>query len=455
MRKREALRFRTGDTMAGLAKRRAQALSMSLQIILVPVGTSGDVLPFIAIGLMLKSRGHRVVMIASGAHRALIEAAGIDLIESIGADADAAAFAHPNFWRPTRGFRRISERVVVPSLRTQIAAIQSLNQPGKTVVVGSTLALGARIACEKPGEPLVTLHLAPAAIRSLDDTPHVANIRHFPRLPRSARRLLYWYFDRFIAEPVLTRGLNQVRSEMGLAPIRRPLHEWLHSPTRVIGLFPAWFAAPAADWPKQVRLTGFPLYDGPGRHALAPDLVRFLDQGEPPVVFTAGTGMRHAQQFFRAALEACATLAMRGVLISASAEQLPSQTPASVKALSYAPFGILLPRVRALVHHGGIGTSAQALRAGIAQVVIPLAYDQTDNAARLKRLGVASVVSQRAPSAARLASVLRKLLARPDLQARLSDAAGYFKDESALAQTCQLIEEAARESDSQSSESRS
>ena len=416
---------------------------MPLQVILVPVGTSGDVLPFIAIGIAMKARGHRVAMIASGAHRGVIDAAGIPLIESIGAEADAAALGHPNFWRPTRGIRRISERVVVPSLRPQITAIESLYQGANTVVVGSTLALGARIACEKLKAPYVSVHLAPAAIRSLDATPHVANIPHFPRLPRSTKRLLYWYFDRFITDEVLGRGLNQVRAELGLRPVRRPLHDWLHSPTRIIGLFPSWFAAPAADWPRQVRLTGFPLYDGPAPQTLPQDLLRFLEQGEPPIVFTAGTGMRHAEHFFRTAVEACDALALRGVLISASAEQLPAQTPASVRTLGHAPFGLLLPRARAIVHHGGIGTSAQALRAGIAQVVMPLAYDQTDNAARLARLGVAAVISRRQPSGAQLAKVLRKLLARPDLEAKLSVVARRLHDDSAITETCRLIEEAA------------
>jgi UDP:flavonoid glycosyltransferase YjiC (YdhE family) len=418
---------------------------MPLQAILVPVGTSGDVLPFIAIGVALKSRGHRVVMVASGAHRRTVEAAGLQLIESIGAEADAAALGHPNFWRPTRGIRRISERVVVPSLRPQIAAIESLYEAGSTVVVGSTLALGARIACEKLHAPFVSVHLAPAAIRSLDATPHIANIRHFPQLPRSTKRLLYWYFDRFIADEVLGRGLNQVRAELGLAPVRRPLHDWLHSPMRVIGLFPSWFASPATDWPPQVRLTGFPLYDGTGPHNLPPDLERFLEQGEPPVVLTAGTGMRHGEHFFRAAVKACTALAMRGVLISTSAEQLPAQMPPSIKAFSYAPFGVLLPRVKAIVHHGGIGTSAQALRAGIAQVVIPLAYDQTDNAARLERLGVAAVVTRREPSGSQLANALRRLFARPNLAEKLAAAARRFERDDAVENTCSLIEQAAAE----------
>jgi hypothetical protein len=178
--------------------------------------------------------------VASGSHQALLDAAGLDRIETVGAEADAAAFGHRNIWRPTRGVRRIGERVIIPGLRPQIAAIQARFEPGGTVIVASTLAFGARIAAEKLRSPMVSVHLAPAAMRSLDDTPAVANIPAFPRLPRSTKRLLYWYFDRFVADPVLCRGLNEVRQELGLAPVRRPMHEWLHSPTRIIGLFPPY-----------------------------------------------------------------------------------------------------------------------------------------------------------------------------------------------------------------------
>jgi len=238
--------------------------------------------------------------------------------------------------------------------------------------------------------------------------------------------------------------LNEVRQELGLAPVRRPLHQWLHSPTRVIGLFPEWFAAPAADWPEQVRLTGFPLYDGPNAHRLAPDLVHFLfDQGDPPIVFTAGTAQSHGKEFFRAAVEACLRLRARGVLVSAATEQLPADTPPSVRAFAYAPFSELLPRAKAIVHHGGIGTAAQALKAGIAQVVVPLAYDQPDNAARLRQLGVASILSPRRLDGAHLARTLRGLLATPDLPAKLLETARRFEQASPIDDTCRLIEEAA------------
>jgi len=416
---------------------------MALQVILAPVGSTGDVFPFVAIALRLKQRGNRVLMVAGGRYRALLDAAGLELVETLDARTEAAAFDHPNFWRPTRGMRRISERIILPSARPQLAAIQSRFEPGKTVIVGSTLAFGARIAGEKLGAPMISVHLAPAAMRSLHDTPRVANIPGFPRLPRSTKRLLYWYFDRFEFDRVMCPGLNEIRGEVGLPPITRPLHEWLHSPTRVIGLFPSWFAAPAPDWPKQVRLTGFALYDGPSSRGTSPELQSFLDEGDAPVVFTAGTAMSHGELFFRAAVDACLRLGIRGILISSAAKQVPTQLPPTVRCFVYAPFSELLRRARALVHHGGIGTAAQGLKAGVAQIVVPMAYDQPDNAARLERLGVASTLTQRRLNGDNLAATLGKLLARPDLSQRLSESAHRFDHDTSLDETCRLIEEAA------------
>ena len=109
--------------------------------------------------------------------------------------------------------------------------------------------------------------------------------------------------------------------------------------------------------------------------------------GEPPIVFTPGSAMYHGQDFFRASVEACKQLNRRGILLTRHAEQIPADLPATIRHFSYAPFSLLLPRAAALVHHGGIGTSAQAMAAGCRQLITPFAHDQFDNADRLRRLG--------------------------------------------------------------------
>jgi UDP:flavonoid glycosyltransferase YjiC (YdhE family) len=152
--------------------------------------------------------------------------------------------------------------------------------------------------------------------------------------------------------------------------------------------------------------------------------------------------MYHAENFFCAAADACARLGMRGILISSSPGQLPAAALSNVRAFAYAPFSELLPRAKAIVHHGGIGTAAHALRAGLPQVVVPMSFDQPDNAARLERLGVAATLSRRRLDGKSLASALRTLLARPDLSAKLADAARHFERDTSLDETCRLIEEA-------------
>src|SRR5262249_33834850 len=140
------------------------------------------------------------------------------------------------------------------------------------------------------------------------------------------------------------------------------------------------------------------------------DVARFLTDGEPPVVFTPGTGNRHARDFFAAAADACVRLGRRGLFLTRFAEQLPAQLPDGVRHFAWVPLSKLLPHASALVHHGGIGTSAAALAAGIPQVVMPFSHDQPDNAARLERLGVARPLPVRRFRGPALAAELGQLL---------------------------------------------
>ncbi len=196
-----------------------------------------------------------------------------------------------------------------------------------------------------------------------------------------------WGSTRRLGGPV-----NKLRASVGLGAVKRIFDSWIHSPDRVIGLFPEWFAAPASDWPAQAVLTGFPLYDEADILPLDLKLGRFLDSGEAPIAFTPGSAMRYGDRFFGAAVEACRLLGRRGLLVSMHERHLPKRLPKEIRHVKYAPFSRLLPRCAAIVHHGGIGTSSQALAAGVPQLAMPMGFDQADNAGRLKRLGVAEVL---------------------------------------------------------------
>jgi UDP:flavonoid glycosyltransferase YjiC (YdhE family) len=209
----------------------------------------------------------------------------------------------------------------------------------------------------------------------------------------------------------------------------------------VLGLFPEWFAPPQPDWPSNVHLAQFPLWDEATVTPPQAELDDFLAAGTPPIVFTPGTANVQARSFFAAAVEACARLGRRGLLLTKFAEQVPSDLPASVQHFEYVPFSRVLPRAAAIVHHGGIGTTAQALRAGIAQLIMPLSHDQPDNAARLKRMGVGDSLPPAAFRAERLTPMLARLLESAQVRARCAEVAGRFEGVDPFGDACVVVDQ--------------
>src|SRR5262245_2622538 len=416
-----------------------------MRVLLFPVGSAGDVHPFVGLGQRLRSRGHDVTLFTSGYFAALVSRAGLGFVEALAAEDHLALEQEADLWRPIKSFKVLfGQPRVGQDIRRQYRFIEERHVPGDTVVVAGTLAFGPRIARDKLGVPVVSAHLQPAVIKSVIKTPVYAGMGMKPWWPRWLKRAMFWVGDRWIVDPILGPTLNQFRAELGLPPVRSILTEWMHSPDRVIGLFPDWYGPPAPDWPPQVRLTGFPLYDGGDVKPLADDVLKFLDAGEPPVVVTFGSAMRFAKPYFAAAAEALRALGRRGIFLTPYREQLPSELPAGVAPFDYVPLGQLLPRAACLVHHGGIGTAAQGLAAGVPQLVMPLAHDQPDNADRLRRLGVGRALPPRRFTNPK--NVARELTALDVEEVRRAcrEVAARFRGADPLARACELIEETGR-----------
>jgi UDP:flavonoid glycosyltransferase YjiC (YdhE family) len=144
---------------------------------------------------------------------------------------------------------------------------------------------------------------------------------------------------------------------------------------------------------------------------LPASLQSFLEAGDPPIVFTPGSANCMAGRFFRAAVDACVAMHRRGVLLTRFSDQVPKNLPAFIAHFDYAPLSELLPRSAALISHGGIGSVSQAMAAGLPQLIMPLAHDQFDNAARVRRLSVGDSLEPRRFTGRRIARVLERLLA--------------------------------------------
>jgi UDP:flavonoid glycosyltransferase YjiC (YdhE family) len=271
-------------------------------------------------------------------------------------------------------------------------------------------------------------------LQSLIEPPIMPGGLTLPRwAPRAVGRL-YWRAVDFAGELIIGRHLNRFRSLLGMRPVLRVFRWWL-SPNRILGLFPQWYARRQADWPGHLRLAGFPRFDGVCDGAHGPQAA------SSPIVFTFGTGVSHAAKLFAECSAACELLGRDGLFLTRHAAQLPSPLPRRIQHAPFAPLGALLPASAAIVHHGGIGTTAAALGAGVPQLVLPMAYDQFDNAARVKRLGAGQSLPPRRRSAANIAAALERLM-RPEVARRCQLAARCLaSDGDSCAVAAQWIEQ--------------
>lgn len=409
--------------------------------LLLPFGSSGDTHPFIGIGRELQKRGHSVTVFCNGYFQKAVERAGLDFVEGGTVEMYMAMLENPDIWHPKKGFKAIVGNEFMPrAIRAQYELIEARFKadPNLTVVAGS-LAMGARIAQEKLGVRMVNLHLQPMMFFSVESPP-VAPTGRVPRwMPRPVTKLLYWIVDKHMYGPVIGGIVEPFRSELGLAKATNYLGEWMHSSKLMLGLFPKWFAH-AGDWPGLLRQTGFPLFDDGADQPLDAAVEAYLARGEPPVVYTFGTGMKVGEKLFAAAAESCAKSGRRGILLTPFREQLPATLSAMATHFNYIPLARLLPRSAAIVHHGGIGTMSQALRAGVPQIVTPLAHDQFDNADRIVKLGVGAMVPSATVSGNALAENLSRLLNNPDVLQRCKAIAENFEGDNSIAETCDRLE---------------
>src|SRR5688572_23676232 len=391
----------------------------------------------------MRQRGHHVAVAANAYFQPLIEHAGLEFIELGTADEYKKLATNRDLWHPFRGPQAVFKGTA-RYLRPMYDIAERFAQRGDVVMAASSLAMGARVAQDKLGFPLATVHLSPAIFQSACDPPNLPVINLFPRwMPPSAWRAL-WRISNAAADGLIASWLNDLRRDVGLEPVKNILGEYWHSPQLAIALFPEWYAPKQPDWPRQTVLTGFPLYDEPDVTPISPELEKFLQTGEPPIAFTPGSAMWQARVFFDASAAACAKLGRRGLLLTRHGDHLPPRLPDGVIHVHYAPFSKLLPRCAAFVHHGGIGSSAQALASGVPQIVTPFTHDQPDNAGRLKRLGVAAIVPPTKYTPDRLARELRELIASAAVFHSCGRVAAKFAGVDSIGQTCELIESIAK-----------
>jgi UDP:flavonoid glycosyltransferase YjiC (YdhE family) len=412
---------------------------MPLRILLPAIGSSGDVHPVIGIGRALRARGHSVTVVTNQLFSGQIRESGLGF-EMLGTAAQAERLMNDSrLWSLRQGFKSIVEGALLPLIRPLYEIIRQQSD-SSTVVAATTLCLGARVAQEKLGIPTATIHLQPSVFRSLVDSGRLGPFDLGPGRPRLYRQTVFWLLDAVYVDRLVGPYLNAFRSALGLAPVARIFGGYIHSPDLVLGLFPDWFAPPQVDWPRNTHLTGFILHDEGGEEKAHGEAEAFLRAGPPPLLVTPGSAARDRGRFFSATIGACAAAGVRAMLVTNHPRQLPDRLPPGMRAFSYLPFSRIMPGCAAVAYHGGIGTLAQGVRAGLPHLIVANAHDQPDNGQRIERLGLGLAVDQRRYGARRGALLLNELLSSADTRRRCRAFAGRIDSRASAERACALIE---------------
>jgi UDP:flavonoid glycosyltransferase YjiC (YdhE family) len=398
---------------------------------LCTVGSHGDVHPYLALARALVARGHRATLCTNPYFEPLAREFGVDFVP-LGERVELADAARtPGAMSPFFGPVKLIRRLLLPHLDDATRQLtEHLRTLRPTCAVLHPIALGGPSACELAGVPWVGVALAPVSWWNPQDRAAMGPFD--PAHPSLVRTRVVQSLARVALRVLVDRPLNRTRLGLGLAPARDQFITLNSGGVINLGLWSAAFRPTTPGDPPQGRIVGFPWFDTLRKPdtlrepdalrepdtlppSLDPVLERFLAEGDGPLVFTMGTAAVHvAGRFFHAAADAARALNRRAILLCGKAEYAPRDLAPSVLAVAYAPFSSVFPRASAIIHHCGIGTTAQALRAGRPQLACPMAHDQFDNAARLSRLGVARVLHHRRATAACLARELAHLLDDPD-----------------------------------------
>ncbi len=410
---------------------------------IVTSGSRGDVLPFIALAHGLLARGHVVRIATSTKHEEFITGAGIDYVR---VRPDPSRRMRPEKERGNvPRFDRMLAEVIAPSIADGHEDLVAACGDGACDLLLSSLAPIAPMAAETLGIPWAPAVLQPIVFLSASDPPVMPGAPWLAPLGRFG--WLHGVPLRAAALAVLrnaARSFATARRCMGLLPASDPLLNWAVSPPFCLALFSPDLAVGQADWLGGVRPTGFCRWQ---YGTLPPEVDAFLSEGSPPLVVSLGSSMVKNTILPRiihsAAIQAAGHAGLRCLLLvgtEANMEALPAPLPSGCLAVIGAPHALVFPHAAAILHHGGAGTTGEAMRAGRPMLITPFAFDQFDNAARMVRCGVAASRTARRVNTASLKAMLQKIL-EPSVIARATALGARVRAEDGVGAACDVIED--------------
>ena len=401
-----------------------------MKIVLAPAGSRGDIQPMLALGVGLARRGHGVVLCVPTNFRAAVEERGL-AFASAGHDTEALLRAEGEGVFNPSYFARLLRELLPAHLEHVRAAAE-----GADVLVGNIATAMGPTAAELVGARYVWAAFQRSAFTTAEEPPVLTGWK--PRSPWVHKAS--WFAARVILERVLGPTINGARIAHGLAPVQRVLRHLEEAGPVLLATDPTLFPAPR-DWVMPAHTTGYWFLDAPD-DPLPDDVEEFLRAGPPPVYIGFGSmPVADPAQRTRTIVEAVERAGVRAFVSAGWGRLGAAALPSSCFALGPVSHGALFPRVAAVVHHCGAGTTAAALRAGAPQIPVPHAYDQPMWAARVRALGVATHALPRTFEADALARAIIACTGDATMRARATAIGDVVRATDGVGAAVQVLEE--------------
>lgn len=409
-------------------------------ITLTTLGSRGDVQPFVALGAALRARGHHVRLTTSEEFRLLATDAGLEFRALRGSPQNF--FADPDFvevLKKTTSMTKITAAIPKPTTEQRAQTLSEIRAAtADSDLVVHTPHTRAAVLIAPP------VHWCCASAWPITPTVTMPAFG-FPRLPFGGRYNWFTYWLMAQGErQFFHASVRALRAAEGLPPLGWAAPWWSDDPRRPV-LYPFSqhvFPVPA-DWPGSSHVTGYWFWARAGQPPA--DLAAFVDDGPAPVAAAFGsTWMIDQERSAEALLQAARRTGRRVVMIDGPDAGLP----ADVFRAHDVDYGWLFPRTAAVIHHGGQGTTAAVLRAGVPQVVVPSFADQPYWAWRMAELGVAAEpIPVPELTAERLASALTAVVDDEDTRARAQQIGEAVRSERGVESACEVVEKWANQRD--------
>lgn len=405
--------------------------------------------PYLALAVGLQRAGHQVTLATSYNYTEWIQSYGVGVhptrfsvqAEMQKPETQAAMKSRNFFW--LYGMMRQMMRHGAEATETVWAAVQNAE-----FVIDSPTSSGALEAAELHGVPVALAYPVPFA-------PTRAFPSFFMGLPRVSLGGRYNYFTHTAMHSLLWSGMsapltNAWRKKLGLKPWRsyaeqRAYAKKLRAPS-LYG-FSAHVIPHPKDWDELQHITGYWFLETPTTWQPAPELVQFLESGPPPVYAGYGSiNVGDSEQKTRLIMRALELSGQRGVLLTGWGGLTRLPAPPNILFVENVPHNWLFPRMAAVMHHGGAGTTGAGLRAGVPNLITPFAGDQTSWAERVAQLGVGPrLPGIQSLTAEKLAAIIQAAVSNITIRARAAALGEKIRAENGVARAVEIIERHATE----------